>query len=220
VSLHRNLIEAAPAKKERSMVVMFSLLLVVWSTQLAAQGPSTDLARYVGSYTTESHALVRVLLWKGQLVMAGLTGAATPLALEAGMTFTAPGGVRVEFGTDGRGTVSQVIVYDGSKLTRASRVLVSRAVLESYVGTYRTLTGFAFVITFERDQLTVQVSNQPKLTMWPETFRTFYVLDAASAELAEFEFVADPGGGRPCVVLRQNGAGDKACPVIMENTTC
>jgi hypothetical protein len=69
------------------------------------------------------------------------------------------------------------------------------------VGTYELTPQFSIAFTVEGDQLMTQATNQPKLPIFPESDRKFFlkVVDV------EVEFFFDDKGQVSYLILHQNG---------------
>ena len=72
--------------------------------------------------------------------------------------------------------------------------------LDAYVGAYRD-SGMVFTVTREGDQLSVQLTGQPKFPMFPQSERKFF-LKVVDAQIA---FDVDAEGRATQLTLHQNG---------------
>ena len=77
---------------------------------------------------------------------------------------------------------------------------VDSKTLDAYVGAYRD-SGVVFTVTREGDQLSVQLTGQPKVPMFPQSERKFF-LKVVDAQIA---FDVDAGGRATQLTLHQNG---------------
>ncbi|MEA2336910.1 MAG: hypothetical protein QOE82_917 [Thermoanaerobaculia bacterium] len=80
-------------------------------------------------------------------------------------------------------------------------VKVDAAVLEKYVGRYQLAPNFIITVTRQGDQLFAQATDQPRLEIFAESPREFF-LKAVDAQLT---FVVDDTGRATSIVLHQNG---------------
>ncbi len=97
---------------------------------------------------------------------------------------------------------SIAVAYDWPDFRPALRteVKLDRATLARYVGTYELMPQFSITFTLEGDQLMTQATNQPKLPIYAESDRKFF-LKAVDAEVEFF-----PGDkGQSYLILHQNG---------------
>ena len=85
-------------------------------------------------------------------------------------------------------------------------IKVDRMVLARYVGNYELTPAFSIKFTLDGDQLMTEVTNQPKLPIYPESETKFFlrVVDA------EVEFFSDGKGRVSYLLLHQNGQEIKA----------
>lgn len=80
-------------------------------------------------------------------------------------------------------------------------VNVPRELLERYVGRYELEPGFELDVSLEDGQLTVQLGEQPRLTVYPESRDTFYYREVN----AQLTFVLGDEGPAERLVLHQHG---------------
>ncbi len=80
-------------------------------------------------------------------------------------------------------------------------VNVPTAVLQSYVGKYEITPGFQIEVTLEKDQLSIQATNQPKAEIFAESDVKFYLKIVE----AQIEFMKNTQGEIEKLVLYQNG---------------
>jgi hypothetical protein len=80
-------------------------------------------------------------------------------------------------------------------------IILPRATLETYVGTYELKPGFDLAITLEGDQLMSQATGQGRAPVFPEAEAKFFlkVVDA------QIEFFKDAKGAVTHLVLYQGG---------------
>ncbi len=98
---------------------------------------------------------------------------------------------------------SVAVAYDWPDFRPAVRteVKLDHAALARYVGTYQLTPQFSIAFTLEGDQLMAQATNQPKLPIYPESDREFFL----KAVDAEVEFFSDDKGQVSYLILHQNG---------------
>jgi uncharacterized protein DUF3471 len=96
------------------------------------------------------------------------------------------------------------LLLAGSCLAQRKEVTVPASVLSKYVGTYEMAPGVDMMIRLPGDQLTVQLSGQQQIPLFPESETMFFtkVVDA------EVEFGTDDKG--PFLILHQGGRDQKA----------
>ena len=170
--------------------------------------PSSKLTPYIGSYIAPGTESTWILVEGDHLVMTNAAGTIRTLTAVAANTYTAPGNIRVEFGTDARGQVSRLIMRtaDGTRVADKYRE-VSNA-LQNYVGVYQLSGGFVFTITLEGDLLSAQGTGQTKIPMWPESKNRFLVNEPGKSAVALLEFDTDTNGRARRVTIQQDGAQD------------
>ena len=81
-------------------------------------------------------------------------------------------------------------------------ITVDPKIFDGYVGRYQLAPNFILTITREGDQLYAQVTNQPKLPIFPEGERDFFY----KAVDAQITFETDANGRATSLTLHQNGA--------------
>jgi hypothetical protein len=123
---------------------------------------------------------------------------------------------QITFVTDSAGRATEIILHQGGMDQHAKRVEgpppaaapkehaeihVDPKVFDEYVGTYRLAPNFAITITREGNHLFEQTTNQPKVEIFPESERDFFlkVVDA------QITFVTDSTGHASSLVLHQGG---------------
>jgi hypothetical protein len=96
------------------------------------------------------------------------------------------------------------LLLAGSCLAQRKEITVPASVLSKYVGTYEMAPGINMMIRLPGDQLTVQLSGQQQIPLFPESETMFFtkLVDAA------VEFGTDDKG--PFLILHQNGRDQKA----------
>ncbi|QEG32930.1 serine hydrolase [Bythopirellula goksoeyrii] len=103
--------------------------------------------------------------------------------------------------------ITQIAVEANAESAAAAPLAkVTPEVLKSYEGVYEITPQFALTITFEKDDLMVQGTGQPKLQTSPESETRFY----CKAVDARLFFVADKSGKPKYLVLNQNGTNQTA----------
>lgn len=94
-------------------------------------------------------------------------------------------------------------LYEGKARTA---VPVDTAVFDRLVGRYQLVPGFVITITREGDRFFLQATAQPKLEMYAEGPRDYF-LGTVDAQVT---FQLDPSGRATALVLHQNGADQLA----------
>ena len=127
---------------------------------------------------------------------------------------------QLTFEVDNTGRATSVLLHQLGRIQRATRFegepqemwfghkagAVDPAVFGRYAGRYQLLPTVVVTITVEGNRIYGQVGTQPKLEIFPETEREFFVkvVDAQ----AIFEVAAD--GRAAAVIMRQNGIDQRA----------
>jgi serine-type D-Ala-D-Ala carboxypeptidase/endopeptidase len=88
-------------------------------------------------------------------------------------------------------------------------IAIDPAILGRYAGRYQLAPAFILTITREGDKLFVQASGQPKIEMFAESERDFF-LKAVDAQLT---FVVDATGRATKVILHQNARDQEAARI-------
>jgi len=88
-------------------------------------------------------------------------------------------------------------------------VTANPKLFDSYIGTYQLAPNFAIAITREGDRLFLQATNQPRVELFAEGDRDYFVkiVDAS------ITFVVAGDGKATALVLHQNGANVTAARV-------
>jgi CubicO group peptidase (beta-lactamase class C family) len=123
---------------------------------------------------------------------------------------------QITFVTDSAGRATELILHQGGMDQHAKRVEgppptaapkehterhVDPKIYDRYVGTYQLAPNFQITITRDGDHLFEQATNQPKVEIFPESEKDFFlkVVDA------QITFVTDSSGRATSLVLHQNG---------------
>lgn len=174
--------------------------------------PAATLRRYVGVYQLNPRITNTVRLTDGGLTVQLSGQAAYPIFPESETKFFLKVvDAQVEFVADGQGKIIHLLQTQGGRTQKAERIsdavverkaiLVPKATLERYVGTYELKPGFDLVIRLEGEQLVSQATGQGPAPIFPESERAFFlkVVDA------QIEFVTDAAGAVTHLVLHQGG---------------
>ena len=174
--------------------------------------PAAVLQRYVGVYQLNPRITVTLRLSNGQLTTQLSGQAALPIFAESEKKFFLKVvDAQLEFVTDDTGRVTGLLLHQGGRTQTAARIsdtvvgrkeiVLSRATLASYVGTYELRPGFELAITLVGDQLMSQATGQAKVPLFAEAETKFFlkVVDA------QVEFIKDAGGAVTQLVLHQGG---------------
>ena len=126
---------------------------------------------------------------------------------------------QITFVTNGQGRATELILHQGGHYQHAPRVegaavepkehkeiQVDPKIFDRYVGNYQLAPNFSIRITREGDHLFEQATNQPKVEIFPEGEKDFFlkVVDA------EITFVTDAQGRAEELILPQAGADQHA----------
>jgi hypothetical protein len=82
-----------------------------------------------------------------------------------------------------------------------SQIKVEPAILRGYVGNYQLAPRFFLTVTMEGDQLVTQATGQPKVPVFPESTRDFFVKEFD----VQLTFVPDSQGRATEVIVHQGG---------------
>ncbi len=175
------------------------------------------LERYVGTYELAPKISMTVALEGGQLVCQVSGQDKVPLfAKSETRFFPKVVDAEIEFGTNGDGAVTYLVLHQGGRDMKAQRtsdkvverkeIAVSPRILAQYVGTYELRPGFDLVITLEGDRLMSQATGQGKIPLFAESETKFFpkVMDAG------IEFLKDEKGAVTRLVLHQGDVEIKA----------
>jgi CubicO group peptidase (beta-lactamase class C family) len=97
--------------------------------------------------------------------------------------------------------IAQEYGWKGYAPQERSQIKLDPAVLRGYVGNYQIGPNFFVSVTLEGDQLVTQASGQPKIPIFPESSRDFFVKEFD----AQMTFVPDGQGRATEVILHQGG---------------
>ncbi len=180
------------------------------------------LSGYVGRYQLTSDMVVAVTVEDGHVMAQATNQPKIELFAESAKDFfTKIGGIRIAFQPDAKGRATELILRQGGATLHAPRIegdaaapvkkehkeiALLPAVLERYVGRYQLAPTFALEITREESHLYVQATGQPKLEIFAEGEKDFFlkVVDA------QISFTPEGQGKARELVLHQNGAHQTA----------
>jgi len=126
---------------------------------------------------------------------------------------------QITFVTNSQGQATELILHQGGRDQHAPRVegaaaevkehkqvQVNAKIWEGYVGNYQLAPNFSIAITREGDHLFEQATSQPKLEIFPESDKDYFlkVVDA------QITFVTDARGRATELILHQGGADQHA----------
>jgi serine-type D-Ala-D-Ala carboxypeptidase/endopeptidase len=121
---------------------------------------------------------------------------------------------QITFATDGQGQATELVLHQGGIDHPAKRIegkpslpqehqqtTVDPKLFDGYVGRYQLTPTFIMAVTREGDHFFVQATGQPKLEIFPESEREYFlkVVDA------QITFVTDSDGRATELILHQNG---------------
>lgn len=87
-----------------------------------------------------------------------------------------------------------------------TQVKVDPAILRGYAGRYQLAPNFIVTVTLEGDQLVIQSTGQPKVRIFPESPRNFFVKEFD----AQISFVPESQGRASELIFRQGGLDHRA----------
>lgn len=186
------------------------------------------LEKYVGKYELAPNVLITVTRKENQLY-AQLTG---QQALEIFPEnerefFLKIVDAQLSFKTDSKGRVNAVVLHQMGRDQIAARIdgnadpieewfghriaEVDPKIFKNYVGRYQLAPGVEFAVTLEDNRLYTQLTGQPRIEVFPEGERDFFlkVVDA------QITFETDKSGKATALILHQNGQNPRA-PKIEE----
>jgi len=126
---------------------------------------------------------------------------------------------QVTFVTGGSGKATELILHQGGRDQHAKRiegepppakqhkeVAVDPKLFAGYIGSYQLAPNFILTITQEDDHLSEQATGQPKIQIFPEGDRDYFlkVVDA------QITFVTDGNGRATELILHQGGVDHRA----------
>ena len=82
-----------------------------------------------------------------------------------------------------------------------TQISVDPKIYDALVGRYQAAPTFVFTVTREGDHLFVQATGQPRIEIFPEGQREYFL----KVVEAQITFDADVGGHAPGLTLHQNG---------------
>jgi len=175
------------------------------------------LEQYVGTYEMAPKINMMITLHDGQLISQLSGQGKVPLfATSETKFFPKVVDAEIEFGKDGKGAVTYLVLHQGGRDMKAPRtsdkvvehkeIAVSPKILAQYTGTYELQPGFDLVIALEGDQLVSQATAQDKIPLFAESETKFFpkVMDA------EIEFLKNDKGVVTHLILHQGPAEIKA----------
>jgi CubicO group peptidase (beta-lactamase class C family) len=126
---------------------------------------------------------------------------------------------QITFVTDSNGPATELILHQGGMDQHAKRmegelppakqhkeVAVDPKLFDGYVGKYQLAPSFIMTVTREGDHLFMQATGQPKIQIYPESDRDYFlkVVDA------QITFVTDSNGRATELILHQGGMDQHA----------
>jgi CubicO group peptidase (beta-lactamase class C family) len=126
---------------------------------------------------------------------------------------------QITFVTDSNGRATELILHQGGMDQHAKRlegelqpakehkeVTVDPKLFDGYVGKYQLAPSFIMTVTREGDHLFMQATGQPKIQIYPESDRDYFlkVVDA------QITFVTDSNGRATELILHQGGMDQHA----------
>ena len=178
------------------------------------------LRSYIGNYQLAPHFFLKVTMEGDQLVTQA-TGQPKFLILpESDHDFFAKEfDAQLTFVPDSQGRAIEVIVHQGGQDHHAKRyegeislpkehkeIKVDPKLFDNYLGQYQLAPNFILTITRECDGLFAQATGQPKVQIFPESEREFF-LKVADAQVT---FETDSSGRATSLTWHQNGVDTPA----------
>jgi hypothetical protein len=102
--------------------------------------------------------------------------------------------------------VEAIIVDHAEQVSGSKEVKVDSRLFDGYVGTYQLTPAFAMAVTRQGDHLFVQATGQPKLEIFPDGDRDYF-LRVVNAQIT---FVTDGQGRATELILHQGGKDQHA----------
>jgi hypothetical protein len=175
---------------------------------------------YVGSYQLAPNFILKITR-EGDRFMTQATGQGqVEIFTEGDHDFFAKVvNAQITFVTNNQGTATEIILHQGGRDQHAPRVegtaavpthhkeiKVDAKIFDGYVGNYQLAPNFSITITRDGDHLFEQATNQPKLEIFPESDKDYFlkVVDA------QIMFVTDAEGRATELILHQGGADQHA----------
>ncbi len=217
--LAKLLIEVAHSKAGRSNRVLSGAMTRQMLTQHLDQmglgfvvHPDSEHGQFShsgGNQGFRSHMRMLADVGKGIVVMTNSDAGSllfSPLILSVAREYGWPG-------YEGRevpaGTVEGIAAQLAGARKRHVEIEVAPAVLARYVGSYELAPGLRFDVALEGGRLTVQLGDQPRFPVFPESPTRFFfkVVDA------QLTFVEDDTGAVSALILHQGGR-DQTAPKV------
>ena len=175
---------------------------------------------YVGSYQLAPGFILKVSR-EGDRFMTQVTGQGQVEIFPEGDHdfFAKVVNAQITFVANSQGQATELILHQGGRDQHAPRVegatgepkehkqaQVNTKLWEGYVGNYQLAPNFSIAITREGDHLFEQATNQPRLEIFPESDKDYFlkVVDA------QITFVTDAQGRATGLILHQGGADQHA----------
>ena len=181
--------------------------------------PRETLALYVGTYQLLGTKMLITLEGDQLMAKLGLQPSLPIYAESETKFFYKVVDAQIDFEKNDQGVVTALVLHQNGRDRKAPRisstvelpperksVTLSPGILKEFVGTYRLAPGVDIAITLESDQLMLQVTGQPKFSLYAETETRFFL----KAVDAQIDFVKGSNGVVTSLILHQNGQDHKA----------
>ena len=192
-----------------------SLLLGAAASREVVEVAPEVLGRYEGNFKAEGEDILRSVTIEDGVLRVQFTGN-VPIPLhpagENDFFFdNSLARISFELGDDGRavamlqkpwGRPAELVPLTDEKPPELpDSVSIGAEILEQYVGVYELFPGFHLTVTLEREQLSIQGSNQPVVEVYPESETLFFY----KVVEAKVEFLRGEDGAVESLMLYQGG---------------
>jgi CubicO group peptidase (beta-lactamase class C family) len=216
-----NLNGGAPAEITAKLAaVVHGEKVVLQSERKQIEVSPSVLAKYVGNYELAPGVFITMTV-DGSHLFTQLTGQPKfeVFAESDKDFFLKVVDAQITFETDNQGKVADLILHQNGRNQTAKRteagppppkehkaVAIDPKLLDGYVGSYELAPNFILTVTREGDRLFTQATGQPKLEVFPEGDKDFFlkIVDA------QITFETDSQGKATDLILHQNGMNQKA----------
>jgi len=175
---------------------------------------------YVGSYQLAPNFILKIMREDGRFITQATGQGQVEIFPEGDHDFFAKVvNAQITFVTNSQGRATELILHQGGRDQHAPRVegttaepkehkeiQVDPKLFEGYVGNYQLAPNFSITITREGAHLFEQATNQPKVEIFPESNKDYF-LKVADAQIT---FVTDAQGRATELILHQGGADQHA----------
>jgi len=175
---------------------------------------------YVGSYQLAPNFILKIMREGSRFITQATGQGQVEIFPEGDHDFFAKVvNAQITFVTNSQGRATELILHQGGRDQHAPRfegataepkehkeIQVDPKLFEGYVGNYQLAPNFSITITREGAHLFEQATNQPKVEIFPESNKDYF-LKVADAQIT---FVTDAQGRATELILHQGGADQHA----------